>query len=119
MDNIISFPRSPATPAANLACGSRPVRHLSRKEDDAALVRFAGAIADHTRLAILRQLLVRAECVTASQLSDIGLSHSIITSQLGFLRNAGIVRESLYNGRVGYCVDPEVIRKLKSLVTLL
>lgn len=86
---------------------------------DAELALFAKALAHPTRIRILR-LLARKEARMCSHIVDeLPLAQSTVSGHLSVLREAGLVRANESGPRVGYCIVPARLTRLKHLLASL
>jgi ArsR family transcriptional regulator len=86
---------------------------------DAELARFAKALAHPTRVRILR-LLAKKEARMCSHIVDeLPLAQSTVSEHLRILRAAGLVRANESGPRVGYCIVPRQLTRLKRLLEAL
>lgn len=92
---------------------------MSGPEADRDLAAFAKAIAHPVRVQILR-MLARKEARTCSHIVDeLPLAQSTVSEHLRILRSAGLVRANEQGPRVGYCIEPAVLKRFKGLLTSL
>lgn len=83
---------------------------------DEELAAFAKAIAHPVRVRILR-ILARKQARTCSRIVDeLPLAQSTVSEHLRILRNAGLVRVNENGPRVGYCIVPSALKRLKDLL---
>ena len=83
---------------------------------DEELAAFAKAIAHPVRVRILR-MLARKEARMCSHIVDeLPLAQSTVSEHLRILRNAGLVQASENGPRVGYCIVPSALKRLKALL---
>jgi ArsR family transcriptional regulator, arsenate/arsenite/antimonite-responsive transcriptional repressor len=83
---------------------------------DDELAAFAKAIAHPTRVRILR-MLARKEARMCSHIVDeLPLAQSTVSEHLRILRSAGLVQANENGPRVGYCIVPSALRRLKALL---
>lgn len=88
---------------------------VGRREDE-ELARFAKAIGHPIRVRILR-MLARKEARTCSHIVDeFPLAQSTISEHLRILRSVGLVQANEQSPRVGYCIDPSALKRLKALL---
>jgi ArsR family transcriptional regulator len=86
---------------------------------DAELAAFAKALAHPTRVRILR-LLAKKEARMCSHIVDeLPLAQSTVSEHLRILRAAGLVRANESGPRVGYCIVPQQLARLKRLLEAL
>ena len=83
---------------------------------DDELAAFAKAIAHPTRVRILR-MLARNEARMCSHIVDeLPLAQSTVSEHLRILRSAGLVQANENGPRVGYCIVPSALKRLKALL---
>jgi ArsR family transcriptional regulator len=91
----------------------------SGPEADGELAAFAKALAHPARVRILR-LLARKEARMCSHIVDeLPLAQSTVSEHLRILRAAGLVRANESGPRVGYCIVPDQLRRLRQLLEAL
>jgi len=83
---------------------------------DAALARLAKALGHPARVAILRMLLADGECVCGTIVGRLPLAQATVSQHLKVLKEAGLIRGDIDPPRVCYCINPEAVKKLKTLV---
>ncbi len=84
--------------------------------NDAALARLAKALGHPARVAILRILLADGECVCGTIVGRLPLAQATVSQHLKVLKEAGLIRGDIDPPRVCYCINPEAVKKLKTLV---
>lgn len=105
---------TPAAAAIDLVTTS-----VTGPEADRELAAFAKAIAHPVRVQILR-MLARKEARMCSHIVDeLPLAQSTVSEHLRILRSAGLVRANEQGPRVGYCIEPAVLKRFKGLLTAL
>lgn len=72
---------------------------------DADLATWAKALSHPARLAILRTLGARGECVCGEVVEVVGLAQSTVSQHLKVLREAGLIRGTSDGPRSCYCLD--------------
>ncbi|HEY3215267.1 MAG TPA: metalloregulator ArsR/SmtB family transcription factor [Candidatus Eisenbacteria bacterium] len=91
-------------------------RSSSPPSRDIRLARLAKALAHPARVAILRMLIERGDCQCGVIVEHLPLAQATVSQHLKVLKEAGLIRGEIDPPRVCYCVNPEVVRKLKMLV---
>lgn len=92
---------------------------LEGPQADEELARLAKAIGHPVRVRILR-MLSRKEARVCSQIVDeIPLAQSTVSEHLRILKDAGLIRSTQDGPRVGYCIDNNVLRRLKALTAII
>jgi ArsR family transcriptional regulator len=98
---------------------SAGARSLSEPISDEALAAFAKALAHPVRVRILR-LLAHKEARQCSHIVDeLPLAQSTVSEHLRILKAAGLVLANESGPRVGYCIDPAALRRLRTLLEAL
>jgi len=83
---------------------------------DTALAELARALGHPARVAILRQLGERGECVCGEIVSALPLAQATVSQHLKVLKDAGLVQGEIDGPRVCYCIDPEAVKRFQKLV---
>jgi ArsR family transcriptional regulator len=76
---------------------------------DTDLATWAKALAHPARLAILRTLGARGECVCGEVVEVVGLAQSTVSQHLKVLREAGLVVGTPDGPRSCYCLDTQAL----------
>jgi ArsR family transcriptional regulator len=71
------------------------------------------ALAHPARLAIVRLLAERDECVCGEIVDDLPLAQSTVSQHLKALKEAGLVQGTIEGRSTCYCLDPEAVSALK------
>lgn len=86
---------------------------------DQRLAQGLKALAHPARLAIVRLLAERDECVCGDIVDDLPLAQSTVSQHLKALKEAGLVQGTVEGRRTCYCLDPEALSDLeKDLASL-
>ncbi|PSQ95606.1 MAG: transcriptional regulator [Bacteroidetes bacterium SW_9_63_38] len=80
--------------------------------ETAAMAEQAKALSHPARLAILRVLAERSECICGEIVEDLPLAQSTVSRHLKVLKEAGLIRGTVDGPSVCYCLDPEAITTL-------
>jgi DNA-binding transcriptional ArsR family regulator len=91
----------------------RPVEGTDADEELAVL---AKAVGHPARVQILRLLVRRQSCICGDIVDELPLAQSTVSQHLKVLKDAGLIRGEIDGPRVGYCIEPRAMRRLKSLV---
>ena len=83
---------------------------------DGELAGLAKAIGHPARLRILRYLGSQSSCTCGDIVGEVSLAQSTVSQHLKVLKNAGLIRGEIDPPRVCYCINPEVLTRLKALV---
>ena len=94
-------------------------RPIEGPKADEELAVLAKAIGHPARVRILR-ILSRKEARVCSQIVDeLPLAQSTVSEHLRILKDSGLIRSREEGSRVGYCINYEVLRRLKALVAII
>ena len=108
---------APCAPALAPASREKPdLRPVEGAEADEELAQLAKAIGHPARVQILRLLVRREACVCGDIVDELPLAQSTVSQHLKVLKEAGLIRGEIDGPRVGYCIEPRTLRRLKSLV---
>jgi ArsR family transcriptional regulator len=113
----------PRRAPVDTCCGPEPsstVRTIAPALDtpnaDAELASFAKAIGHPVRVRILR-MLARKEARMCSHIVDeLPLAQSTVSEHLRILKASGLITANESGPRVGYCIVPSALRRLKALL---
>lgn len=94
----------------------RTARAVRSPADDERLATLAQALAHPVRVAIVRLLSERGECVCGSIVDEFPLAQSTVSQHLKVLKDAGLVAGEVDGPRVCYCVNREAVERFKTLV---
>lgn len=83
---------------------------------DVELAALAKALGHPARVQIIRYLLTRDTCMCGDIVEQLPLAQSTVSQHLKLLKEAGLIRGVIDGPRVCYCVEPEALKRLKSLV---
>ncbi len=100
-------------------CGTSASASASPSGADADLAALAKALGHPVRVAILRHLLQRGECVCGDIVGMLPLAQSTVSQHLKVLKDAGLVRGTIEGPRVCYCADPAAVRRVHDLALAL
>ena len=108
----ICCPPVESQPHANL-------QGLEGPEADDELAKLAKAIGHPARVRILRMLSLKEARVCSQIVDELPLAQSTVSEHLRILKDAGLIRSSQDGPRIGYCINYEMLRKLKALVAII
>lgn len=83
---------------------------------DEELAAFARAIGHPVRVRILRMLARKEASMCSHIVDELPLAQSTVSEHLRILRSAGLVRANEHGPRVGYCIVPSALKRLKALL---
>ncbi len=82
------------------------------KAKDVRIAALAKALAHPARIAILRELAKRNECVCGEIVEMIPLAQATVSQHLKELKTAGLIKGEVDGSRSCYCVDHDGVRSL-------
>ena len=83
---------------------------------DEQLAALAKALGHPARVAILRQLGERGECICGQIVDTLPLAQATVSQHLKVLKDSGLVQGEIDGPRVCYCVNPEAVKRFQKLV---
>jgi ArsR family transcriptional regulator, arsenate/arsenite/antimonite-responsive transcriptional repressor len=83
---------------------------------DIELAQLAKALGHPARVAIVRMLAEGGECVCGDIVSRLPLAQATVSQHLKVLKQAGLIQGEIDPPRVCYCIQPETLKKLQTLV---
>ncbi|MEO5988635.1 MAG: metalloregulator ArsR/SmtB family transcription factor [Candidatus Eisenbacteria bacterium] len=86
---------------------------------DEQLALFTKALGHPARVAILRTLAQRGECVCGEIVDELPLAQATVSQHLKVLKDAGLIQGEIDGPRVCYCVNPETVKRFQKLITIL
>ena len=87
-----------------------PATQPNFTETDRRLAETLKALAHPARLAIVRLLAERDECVCGEIVDDLPLAQSTVSQHLKALKEAGLVQGTVEGRSTCYCLDPAALR---------
>ena len=111
--------KSGICPAEDASKYADELKQLADKVVDADFIsvqsKFFGALADETRLGILRLLMIREMCVCEIMVA-LNLTQPTASHHLNLLENAGLVKDRKVGKWVFYSIaDPNMIKNMHKL----
>ena len=86
---------------------------------DEQLALYTKALGHPARVAILRTLAQRGECVCGEIVDELPLAQATVSQHLKILKDAGLIQGEIDGPRVCYCVNPETVKRFQKLITTL
>ncbi len=83
---------------------------------DEELAAFAKALGHPVRVRILRMLASKDARMCSHIVDELPLAQSTVSEHLRILRHAGLVQANEERPRVGYCIVPSALKRLKALL---
>ena len=113
-----------ASPQRSIASGKTAHRpspseeHVLESSDDTdrELATFCKALGHPARVRILKILIARQSCVCGEIVEVMPLAQSTVSEHLRILKQAQLVQGEVEGKRICYCVNPEMLERLKGLV---
>jgi len=102
------------SPTSSAASRTRSARAAAPR--DIELARLAKAVGHPARVQILRYLIASGECQCSSIVDRLPLAQATVSQHLKVLKDAGLIHGEIDPPRVCYCVNPDVLRRLKTLI---
>jgi len=96
--------------------GSKVSSEGSRSAD-VELATLAKALGHPARVQILRFLLSQDSCMCGDIVEHLPLAQSTVSEHLKLLKGSGLIRGTIDGPRVCYCVETNVLDRLKQLVS--
>jgi len=85
---------------------------FGKKEQE--LADFSKALSHPARIAILKVLAQKNECICGEIVEVLPLAQSTVSQHLKELKNAGLIKGSLEGNAICYCLDEKGFGKIKS-----
>jgi len=92
---------------------------LQAEESAERLSRLAWAVAHPARVRIVRLLVSREACVCGEIVDSLPLAQSTVSQHLKILKESGLIQGEVDGPKVCYCINPQALRELKSLIARL
>ncbi len=83
------------------------------------LAQLAWALAHPARVRIVRLLISRQTCVCGEIVDNLPLAQSTVSQHLKILKESGLIEGEVDGPKVCYCINPQKLQELKTLVTTL
>ncbi|QDT12732.1 ArsR/SmtB family transcription factor [Planctomycetes bacterium K23_9] len=99
-------------------CDSTPVT-LKADPTTEVFAKLAWAIAHPARVQIVRLLIGREACVCGEIVDCLPLAQSTVSQHLKILKESGLIQGEVDGPKVCYCINPERLEQLKTLVAAL
>ena len=76
---------------------------------------FAQALGHPTRVAILKILIERQECICGELVDELPVAQSTVSQHLKKLKEARLIRGTVDGPRMCYCIEPAALRRFRTL----
>ena len=93
----------------------RPESRGSGARDEENLAGLAKALGHPARVAILRLLLTRGDCICGDIVDRLPLAQATVSQHLKVLKESGWIQGTIDGPRVCYCAKPETVRTFSAL----
>lgn len=89
---------------------------MNSNPTDSELASLAKALAHPVRVRIVRLLCKKGACQTGSLVDSLPLAQSTVSEHLRILRESGLVIGEVDGPRRCYCVDPDRLERVRTLL---
>lgn len=96
-------------------CCSESEVEPALRDEDAQLARLASALGHPARVAIVRFLQRRGECVCGEIVDVLPLAQSTVSQHLKVLKEAGWIMGAVQGPRTCYCLNPDALERFQIL----
>lgn len=86
------------------------------KTADQSVADLAKALSHPARIAILRTLASRQQCICGDLVDVLPLAQSTVSQHLKALREAGLIAGEIDGPRSCYCLDPRAVQRLATVL---
>ena len=93
----------------------RTLSQIKYEKDIEVLARFAKALGNPTRIAILEHLDKQSCCFTADLVDLLPIAQSTVSQHLKELKNAGLIQGELEPPKIKYCINKKNWKIARSL----
>ena len=90
-----------------------------RTIDPERLAAFCKALAHPARIVIVLHLKSIKQCVCGQIVNALPLAQSTVSQHLKVLKEAGVIQGEIDGPRTCYCLNPDALNELKTLVSQL
>jgi predicted transcriptional regulator len=81
---------------------------------DNRIATYAKALSHPARVAILKLLIDRQNCICGDIVEELPLSQSTVSQHLKELKEAGLIKGEITGVKVCYCIDEEALQSAKT-----
>jgi DNA-binding transcriptional ArsR family regulator len=81
---------------------------------DNRIAKYAKALSHPARVAILRLLIQKQDCICGDIVEELPLSQSTVSQHLKELKDAGLIKGNIDGVKVCYCIDEKEWKTAKS-----
>jgi ArsR family transcriptional regulator len=102
--------------SAEECCSTTPAGFETRAEDDETLAALCRALGHPHRVFILRFLAAQQMCFAGEIADQLPIAASTVSQHLTHLKKVGLIKGEVDGPRRCYCVDPDVLATLRTLL---
>jgi ArsR family transcriptional regulator, arsenate/arsenite/antimonite-responsive transcriptional repressor len=84
--------------------------------DEARAIELFRALANPIRFRIVQSLAERGECIVGDLVLELPVAQSTVSEHLKVLREAGIVQGTVDGSNRCYCLAPDALQALRSVI---
>ncbi len=88
-------------------------------EEDQKLAAIAVALSHPARIAILKFLAQKNDCICGDIVSELPLAQSTISQHLKELKKVGLIKGEIDGVKTCYCIDWSIIDQVKQTINML
>ena len=88
---------------------------MQGEEAEEELASFARALGHPIRVAVLRILMERQECICGELVEELPVAQSTVSQHLKKLKEARLIRGTVDGPRVCYCIEPRALDRFRGL----
>jgi len=100
-------------------CCDETIVELPTDDSAERLAQLAWAVAHPARVRIVRLLINREACVCGEIVDSLPLAQSTVSQHLKILKESGLIQGEVDGPKVCYCINPQKLNELKSLIARL
>ncbi|HNL26706.1 MAG TPA: metalloregulator ArsR/SmtB family transcription factor [bacterium] len=89
---------------------------LEFKQEEILLAEFAKALAHPARIAILKELAIRTECICGDLVEVLPLAQSTVSQHLKELQKIGLIQGEIDGPKSCYCINKKNMDKYMSIL---
>ena len=86
------------------------------KNKEQHIAQVAHALAHPARIAILKTLAKRSECICGEIVEVLPLAQATVSQHLKELKSVGLIKGEIDGSRSCYCIDPTAVKEYSDLL---
>ena len=94
--------------------GATKTEHFTDHQNEIAML--AKALGHPARIAIIEYLASVDSCICGDIVKELPLAQPTVSQHLKELKNAGLIKGSIEGNSICYCIDEDILKKLKSFI---